>query len=611
MAIMIPESLPGRNWGGERITAGERRVFALLRKLPEDCIVYYEPVIRHRHPDFIVILPDFGVLVIEVKGWWLTELKQVSPTSVTLVRRGKEAVAKHPGEQARGYMCLAMNKIREHPQARRLLRTEGTYRNRLAFPLGTMSILTNINRAQLEKGREELAEIFPAAKTATKDQLAAWDTLGPQELAARLKSYFDPWWPFPRLTPQQVDIIRGIIHPEVVLHQSETELAVLDLRQERNARAIGGGHRVIYGVAGSGKTVLLIARAKLLAEDPGRRVLLLCYNRLLASWLAATVKGHPNIDALHFHRWAGKNGAGFRPDETDDAYGERLLASLNAGSRDSGRYDAVLIDEGQDWPRSWFRCAKLALKDPEGGDLLIVGDGSQSLYRARKFTWADAGVNAVGRTSNVRFDLDRNYRNTVEILRTAQPFAARPKRGQAADDMGVLALPVDPDKAIRNGPEPEIIRLKDAREESCYAAARIEEWLRGGIRIRGSREPVAPHDIGILYPRIRQDAMDLLCERLNGFTRAVWLSRRAEAPRSLQDRGVRIMTVKGSRGLQFRIVVLLWTDLLPYRPHLDERSDLYVAMTRAEDVLVILHSGHSPYIDELHANRGGGGQYAS
>ena len=49
-------------------------------------------------------------------------------------------------------------------------------------------------------------------------------------------------------------------------------LVVLDRKQENNARKIGEGHRIIYGVAGSGKTVLLIARAKWLHDrDPGQR----------------------------------------------------------------------------------------------------------------------------------------------------------------------------------------------------------------------------------------------------------------------------------------------------------------------------------------------------
>ena len=48
--------------------AGERKVFALLQQLPDEVIVYYEPVVADRYPDFIVIIPSVGLLVIEVKG---------------------------------------------------------------------------------------------------------------------------------------------------------------------------------------------------------------------------------------------------------------------------------------------------------------------------------------------------------------------------------------------------------------------------------------------------------------------------------------------------------------------------------------------------------------
>jgi superfamily I DNA/RNA helicase len=63
------------------------------------------------------------------------------------------------------------------------------------------------------------------------------------------------------------------------------------------------------------------------------------------------------------------------------------------------------------------------------------------------------------------------------------------------------------------------------------------------------------------------------------------------------------MPIHSSRGLQFRIVLLLWTDLLPssFRNSNEniDRGLLYVAMTRAEDMLVILHSGDSAYVEEL------------
>ena len=59
------------------------------------------------------------------------------------------------------------------------------------------------------------------------------------------------------------------------------------------------------------------------------------------------------------------------------------------------------------------------------------GDGSQSLYRKRDFTWADAGIHASGRVINRKFDLDRNYRNTAEILRAARAFSVPPRKRHA------------------------------------------------------------------------------------------------------------------------------------------------------------------------------------
>jgi len=64
MAFTIPESLASR----PRVTSGERKVFEALRdELPEDYLVYYDTVVRQRHPDFIVVGPGLGLVVLEVK----------------------------------------------------------------------------------------------------------------------------------------------------------------------------------------------------------------------------------------------------------------------------------------------------------------------------------------------------------------------------------------------------------------------------------------------------------------------------------------------------------------------------------------------------------------
>jgi superfamily I DNA and RNA helicase len=82
---------------------------------------------------------------------------------------------------------------------------------------------------------------------------------------------------------------------------SEPTVKVLDKKQEELARDIGLGHRILFGVAGSSKTVLLIARAKLIARlNPSARVLVLCYNVAFGTYLAAALNDFPEPTSMEF-----------------------------------------------------------------------------------------------------------------------------------------------------------------------------------------------------------------------------------------------------------------------------------------------------------------------
>lgn len=80
MAFTIPESIePLPN-----VTPGEARVFGLLKtKLPDDVLVWYVPV-RGRYSDFIVVHPQLGVLVSEVKDWSVGTIRAITPTHIVL-----------------------------------------------------------------------------------------------------------------------------------------------------------------------------------------------------------------------------------------------------------------------------------------------------------------------------------------------------------------------------------------------------------------------------------------------------------------------------------------------------------------------------------------------
>ncbi len=134
-------------------------------------------------------------------------------------------------------------------------------------------VLNNCTREELDE--RELSEVFPARKVFARDKLEA---LSPDKTINRLMSCFDPWWPFGQMSERQISILRSVIHPQIVISplaeatKAEQPLSVLDLRQERNAHSLGEGHRIVYGVAGSGKTIILIARARLVAQDPDKQV---------------------------------------------------------------------------------------------------------------------------------------------------------------------------------------------------------------------------------------------------------------------------------------------------------------------------------------------------
>jgi hypothetical protein len=596
MAEMIPDRLPSG------ASAGEKKVFALLQDLPDDVIVYYEPVVADRYPDFIVIIPSIGLLVVEVKGWYPNAIERADNTEVVISTRGQREVCKHPARQARDYKFNLMNVARRHPEMNALLEQSGRYEGKFVFPFGHLAILNNCTRQQLDA--RGLSEVFPPGRVFSRDEFEA---AASNDAIDRLMTGFDPWWPFEPLSERQIAVLRAIIHPEIVISAPANaaaaaelpSLKVMDLRQERNALSLGEGHRIVYGVAGSGKTVILVARARLLSEDPAKRVLMLCYNRALATYFHALFAHAANVTCLNFHQWGvQRNGIAFDRNEDEESFGARLLERLENGAGDAHRYDAVFVDEAQDFSRSWFQCAKLALKEPDDGDLLIVGDGSQSLYRRRRFTWAEAGVNAVGRTINKRFDLDKNYRNTREILKIAAAFVATDDGADDPESRLQIIRP-DPDVALRSGPFPEMLVASGVGGEIQSAADRIVAWLEQGVK---------PAEIAVLY---RANANP------RGWVRDLALAVSRRAPVYFPNEGFKdstgvcMTTMHAAKGLQWRAVLVMRADTMPFMPDRDasrdeqerlERGLMYVAMTRAEEMLAFTRStanGFAMQIEKL------------
>ena len=621
MATIIPSSLPST------ASAGECRLHQILARLPDDCFVYYEPLIKGRHPDFVVIVPQLGVLVMEVKGWYAARLRHLDESTVTYLRDGRLVKESSPEKQVRDYLFRLMDEAQNHRWSERLLHQDGHRIGKFRFPFAPLVVLSNISKTSLSEhdiDQEDWARLFPPDRTLIKDQLTSLEGLRGKGLVEAIRPFISPSWSFPALSEQEVNVLCAVVRPQILignqvdLRKLETDpkaindqqdvLQVFDSHQQDHAVALGEGHRIIYGVAGSGKTLILLARAKHLAASSDSRILITCYNRRLAAWIRRELRDYQNITVQNFHAWAGGLGARWQKDETEEQLGIRLLTRLEEQSDTLRHYDAVLIDEAQDFEPNWFRCLLAAMVDPETGDLLIVADGCQSLYRRHKVNWSQLGIKARGRTVSSGFRLDRNYRNSREIIALAESFAY--SAGDSDDMNAIQEVRVDMTRCERaSGVSPLLVECADRRSELLEAHQIVRDLLQGNWRGR----PVgvhAPEEIAILYPSAQPEEKEQLQKFVDWMTGkgipAAWLGQNLRARDQIDNKAVNVHTVHSAKGLQYRAVIVLWADKLPRSSKqreelLGERRLLYVAMTRAVSLLAITASRRSSFVNEIAA----------
>ena len=256
------------------------------------------------------------------------------------------------------------------------------------------------------------------------------------------------------------------------------------------------------------------------------------------------------------------------------------------------------------------------MQDRLDGNLLIVGDGSQGIYANRKISWKQIGIQAPGRSISKKFDLDRNYRNSREIVELASLFANTDKNGQDENTIG--SPRIDVQNCIRHaGVVPVLLESPNLVSE-CSRVIELVEGLLAGNWFDKSIVPAVPSEIGILYPFAagiehnthfpgRKVIKDLVL-KLNRVAPTVWLSENSKSGHgSSRDRvcdpGIKVQTIHSAKGLQYRIVILLWAGLLPatFGQHTEsgDKKLMYVALTRAEDLLLISHSGRSKFIEQM------------
>ncbi|WP_419847277.1 DEAD/DEAH box helicase [Candidatus Poriferisocius sp.] len=407
----------------------------------------------------------------------------------------------------------------------------------------------------------------------------------------------------PPLDDQDQAQVRAAINPKIVIGQqgqmfdtgpqtSEEMIRVLDLAQERLAEHLGPGYRLIRGVAGSGKTLVLTHRARYIGENmPRWRILLVCYNIALAQALETELENVENVTvstvdslASRVIRQAGRTPAQGRD---DDAFQARRKQAIAAASilPPAKRYDMVLVDEAQDLGNSGLDLSWAMGRHELAVELrhfIIALDSAQNVYR-RRMNWNPPGVTARGRSTILR----ENYRNTKETLDFALGAIAgigQTSVSQASpDDLDTLVMP---EAALRHGKRPVLLECPDLRTEAETLTKETAEFLRNG----------ATHDDIVIMSGSKELRITLQQTlRAKGIPA---LDAQQERDQVVSTRGsVRVATLQLLKGLEYPHVLIggvndIWTK--------DDDDDetrqrlLYVAMTRATETLTVTYSGDGP-----------------
>ena len=506
MARTFPDDLPAA-------PASERVVFgALQTRLPDPWQVWHGVAYSAAQTgaegemDFVVAHPDRGLVVIEVKGGQLT-------------CRG-------------GRWCQDGRRLREAPaaqatrEAHALVRAwESRFNAPPPFPVAH-------------------AVWFPGVKPFVPEPL---DLAGITLYADDLR---DPESALVRLlaaeghavkAPVDFAALEALLSPTVEVHRDwvlrrdlqDASIARLTEEQARAFDAFAEFRRFrVRGCAGSGKTLLALRQARVWAAQ-GKRVLLLCFNLLLAERLRELVRDVANIRAVAVNDLFCEL-LGREDDKSEDFWAnlarDALVPARELGARRA--FDAVIVDEGQDFsPAHW---AAVQVLVPEDANFLIFYDPAQNIF-ARDPTAMPlfGGPDAV---------LTTNCRNTRGVFATLRPYAPD----------GVRPFPNAP-----AGDATEIYRA----DNQIALRARLRALLDRLIH----REGVPEEDILLIGARAEK----------NMFIKDI----RAAYP------GLRYYTYRKFKGLEAPILILL--DVREGDPQWD-RSARYTAISRAVHRLFIL-----------------------
>jgi len=477
--------------------------------------------------DFVVLAPDLGILVLEVKGGGI---EVIDGTWFSTGSDGTRHPIKNPFDQATDSKYALLNFF------------EAVDPTLTRYPIVHAVVFPDIEVTQL-LGINAPREIVVDRVDLDRPPMEA------------IERIFRHWGQNRALSKGDIQRIVGHLAPTIRVRRllrddvGDAGQALLDLTSEQMVvlQTIRRVKRaIILGGAGTGKTVLAVEKSRQLGSS-GFRVLLLCYNAPLRQHLASTLHGS-SVDVETFHSLVFRETQRAKLktpfDPTSEWYeigAPRILGE--AAARNGTRYDAVLVDEAQDFAMEWLSVTQSLVADD--GLLYLFADSHQDLYRRG---WSiPEGL--------VQLELTVNCRNTGPIARRVASIFDDRLEGKFVD-----------------GPEPRFVEVDRREQLAPYVVGLVESIVL--------EDRIEPTQLIVLT-----DSTSVVSElRSTGVAGHLFTT--------LDGHGIPVETVYRFKGLERDVVVLALSDAATIE---NLRAVAYVGLSRAKVGLYVVASRKIKY----------------
>lgn len=540
----------------------ERRVAeALCAQMPKKVVIFHsypwlrperdvhrsgsKDVMREGEADFVILHPRYGIMVVEVKGGDLFYSQQ----TLSWDRRGAQHAVKDPFDQASRNLRAIEEQLKD--------RSFGGYQQ-LPFTRARCVVFPHCDYH---------GTLPPGAHASMLLGASDMETLGD-----RIENLFkmQPFVPAQSLSEGILDgITKGLsstfkLVPALWAEIEDQERKIFRFTEDQLGilKVLRAHHRAaVQGVAGSGKTILAITKARAFADE-GKKVLFVCFNEMLADWLQSQLPNEYRdlITIRHYHKlcreWVMDAGLKW-PSFSDEAElfrteAPRLLEQAIDLQLDRS-FDAVVVDEGQDFQPSWWDTIELLNKRPTEGDLYVFYDPDQQIFADAVAAMPDLGQ---------PFVLPVNCRNTVRIASRCGAILGK-------------EIPVNRDTPA--GRTPKFIHAPTADQQVRATEAQVQEWSSKTSRIR-------PDQIAVVTRGKVENSSVASLKQLSGIP----------VVRSLADwkagKGILVTSLYRFKGLEADALVLV--DVQPPDPKAPASGfrpeHFYVGCSRAKHLLTVI-----------------------